>query len=167
MGRYKETQYMRKFNGRKYQEIIAVMLEEYFPISKYSIFSWDSHGPDIEIINRDTQKRIIGEVKTCTELFYHAYRQNWRRGMFKMCINQLEVDFYVFIIKFCDGFQEGYAENGDYEFFFVEPEPVRSYFSGLTINNCKKEFALGIEKLHTCLGATQNINLFLSKLPQI
>ena len=167
MGAYRESQYMRKFNGKKYQEIIAVMLEKYFPNPKYAIFSWDTHGPDIEITNRDTQKRLTGEVKTCTELFYHGYSKIWRRGMFKMCINQLNVDFYVFIIKFCEGLQEGYRENGDYEFYFVQPELVRSYFSGLSIKNCKEEFALGIAKLHTCLGATQDIDLFLSKLPKI
>lgn len=167
MGAYRESQFMRKHNGKIYQERIAVMLEKYFPPSKYAIFSWDTHGADIEITNRDTQERLTGEVKTCTELFYHGYSKLWRRGMFKMCVNQLNVDFYVFIIKFCDGLQEGYRENGDYEIYFVEPEPVRAYFSGLTINNCKEEFALGIAKLHTCLGATQDIDLFLSKLPQI
>ena len=143
------------------------MLEKYYPAPKYIIYSFDNYGPDIEITNRYTQERLTGEVKTCTELFYQSYEKNWRRGMFKMCINQLDVDFYVFIIKFCDGFQEGYKENGDFEVYFVKTEPVRRYFSGLTITNCKEEFALGIEKLHTRLGATQDIDLFLAKLPKI
>jgi hypothetical protein len=149
------------------QELIALQFEEFYPPSQYTIYSFDCYGADIEIKNKDTQEILTGEVKSCTEYWFETYYKHWRRGQFKMCINQLDVDFYAFAIRFCGPKEEGYVENGEHEAYFVETKYVREYFSKLTINNCKEEFVLGIAKLHTHLNAIQNLEEFIKKLPKI
>lgn len=167
---YRKKQQLRKINGISCQEKVAVELEKYFPRPQYTILSHNGYGighADIEIINNDTQKSILGEVKSCTEYFFHKYAQIWRRGMFKMCIPQLEVDFFAFTVRFCGDINDGYKENGDSETYFTLAQPVKEYYDKLNITNCKNEFALGIEKLQSDLFATEDLEKFVKKLPKI
>ena len=147
----------KKIIGRNIQELIAVELERYFPEPDYTISTNHSWGKDI-VISDGNGTRIEGEVKSAIELFTHSWKRKTdsvihshiRRGMFNLFEHELDVDFFVFVVRFVN---EGLEWNNDIEVWFSKGKDVKSFVEK-RLYKCGS-YNLAIEKLRN-VKATQN-----------
>lgn len=153
---------LKRKQGYKIQEQVAVDLEKYFP--GFKIFSSTTWGEDIIITNNE-DVMITGEVKSCLELVYHRWRNrktgkrhvNIRRGLFVISEHDLRCDFFVFVVKFVD---EPGEWNGDIEVFYVKNEFLSEFSEGKFENKCR-EYHLAIDKIPVLQGTEDFENLKL------
>ena len=138
--------------GIEMQEKVAIMLEEFIP--NYKIVSNGTRGADLYITNQDGVY-IEGEVKSAKELFVHTWHKkdntivrNIRRGMFNVLPEQLNHDFFAFVIRFIDIIDGQCIDNGDFEVFYADGKDVKAYLETQTLN---------------CI----NYKLHINKLPKV
>ena len=124
-------------------------MEKYFPGPKYTIFTNHSWGKDI-VISDGNGTKIEGEVKSAIELFDHIWKSRKdqsihsfvRRGQFNLFDHELDVDFFVFVVRFVDKMLQW---NEDIEVWFAKGKDVKAYVED-RLYKCGS-FNLNIEKL--------------------
>lgn len=133
--------------GIQMQEMVAIKLEEFFPSPPFKIYSNGTHGADLIIYFHEI-KLFECEVKTAIEVFIHHFKNHgrWvnqiRRGMFSIKPDQLNMDFWSFVIRFVD---KDLKWNGDVEIWWAMGKNVSEYLNKQTINCIN--YKLNIDKM--------------------
>ncbi len=130
------------------QEVVAIQLESFFPDKK--IISYKTNGADVVIYDQMMNTLAKCEVKSAKEVFYHKYNHTIRRGMFSIKPQQLDADFWAFVVRFVD---QKLIWNGEIEIWWAMNQNVKEYLQQQPLYWIN--YKLNINKL-VRIGATLN-----------